>query len=394
MNIAINAMPIDAYGGLTYLQEVLPRLDALENGYRWFVYARPATVAKLSFPARRVVFRPVPFHLGRPGRLLIEQLWLPRLFEADGIDVVYTATNVDLFLARQPTVIEIRNLEPFLHQQFPNSFPQRWRCRVLAALSRLSLQTATRIMCVSEFARDVALPPQHPCRHKATVIPHGCDPARCEAAARPVGAPPRYLFTSGRMAGYANLLTLIEAYAICRQLGVTEPLVIAGGPHDAGYERRVLRQIHRLGLEPHVRRLGYVPHKEFLGWLRHSSLFVFPSLLEACPNTLLEAMACGQAIVASRTPAAVELAGEAAEWCSGTDAASMAAAIVRVLREPGRLEWLRQRAKEQVRKFPWESSIQRLCELIESTKSMGRLGRPVPLLRESGQPSVAMQKQP
>ena len=46
------------------------------------------------------------------------------------------------------------------------------------------------------------------------------------------------------------------------------------------------------------------------GWLRQMDIFVLPSLSEALSNSLMEAMACGCAVVASRVGGNVELVQE------------------------------------------------------------------------------------
>lgn len=388
MRVGINALPIYGYGGLTYLKNLLPVLDARQDEHRWYVYGRRVTLDQIRFPARKIVFRQVASSGGLLGRVLREQLWLPWLFERDRIDVVYTANNVDLFLARQPTVIAIRNVEPFLHTAYFNSFPQRLRCRLLGWLSGWSLRTSDGIVCVSRFAARVAASRASGATEKMVVVYHGCKRPAWPPA-RPARAPLRYLFSSARMAGYANLLTLVEAYGYCRRLGVVEPLFIAGGDHDQGYRRRVEERMRQLELEGSVHLLGYLSHDEFLQWVAHCQVFIFPSLLEACPNTLLEAMASGCAIVASDTEPARELAREAVCWCDGTSPESMASAILRVLRDPAYAAGLAWKALQQSRQFHWASTAEQLVRVLERVHQ-GRVGvpeAPVPVAPGTVNPS-------
>jgi glycosyltransferase involved in cell wall biosynthesis len=365
MRIAINAMPSSWYGSLTYLQNLLPALDRLGDRHLWFVYGRPATLERIRFPSARVVFREVR-SVGRvAGRVLMEQIGLPFLFRKDGIELAYTANNVDLFLAPRPRVIAIRYTEPFVHRHFENDFSRRLRCALLGRLSRLSLGSSDGIICVSDYARHVALAGRMQDTEKTTVIHHGVGGVFTSGRPRPGWAPPEFLFTSAKMVGYSNLRVLIEAYRSCRDRGLRLPLLVAGGSHDRRYEKNVRRQVRDLGLAEDVVFLGYIDPQAMADAMANATVFVFSSLLEACPNTLLEALACGAAVVASETEPSREVAGESVVWCHGQDPLSMADAIGRVARDAGLRRSLAAAAQQQASRYSWERTAERLVEALE-----------------------------
>ena len=109
-------------------------------------------------------------------------------------------------------------------------------------------------------------------------------------------------------------MNLVEAYRQCRDRGLRAPLFVAGGGHDRSYERQLKNRIRKLDLVNNVRFLGYVDSGSMEAGMANARVFVFSSLLEACPNTLLEAMGCGAAIVASATEPNKEVAGQAVAW--------------------------------------------------------------------------------
>jgi glycosyltransferase involved in cell wall biosynthesis len=367
MNIAINAMPSSGYGGVTYLLNMLPALDERDDGHAWFVYGRPATLEKVRFPARNVKFREVPTRGGIAGRLLSEQLRLPALMRSDRIDLVYTANNTDLFFAPRPRVIAIRYTEPFVYRDFFNSRAKQLRCQALKLLTRISLRTSDHVVCVSDYARRIAMGDSASRLSKATVIHHGLGELFSPSLSRPDWAPKEYLFTAAKMIGYSNLLILMEAYGKCRDRGLEQPLFIAGGPHDAGYERALRRRIEQLNLADHVVFLGYLDQGSMAAGMANARIFIFSSLLEACPNTLLEALGCGAAIVASETEPNREVAGEAVAWCDGRDAGGMANAILRVARDDAYRGTLKAKAWEQAAQYPWEKTAESLVRVLEQT---------------------------
>lgn len=368
MKIAINAMPSSGYGGITYLRHILPALDRRDDPHEWFVYGRRATLERIGFAARKIRFREVAPKGGVAGRLLAEQIGLPARMRADGIDIVYTANNPDLFLAPRPRVIAIRYTEPFLYNEFYNSFPKKLRCAALRWLTSLSLRTADHILCVSDYARRVAGAGRPPLVEKTSVVHHGLGEPFRPGRPAPPWAGGGFLFASAKMIGYSNLHRLAEAYAICRRRGLREPLLVAGGPHDARYERALKRLVAELGLSESMRFLGYVDAETMAGAMANARVFIFSSLLEACPNTLIEAMGCGAAIVASDTEPNREVAGDAVLWCNGRSAEAMAEAILAAARSEALGAALRERALRQAAQFSWDRTAARLVEVLERVR--------------------------
>ncbi len=96
--------------------------------------------------------------------------------------------------------------------------------------------------------------------------------------------------------------TLIAAAAlVIGQRPDTEFLVVGGGPLDASLKR----DVERRGLGAQVQFLG--ERSDVPALLASGDLFVLPSRSEASPNGVLEAMAAGLPVVASRVGGLPEL---------------------------------------------------------------------------------------
>ena len=366
MRIAINAMPSSGYGGITYLRQLLPVLDRRQDDHQWLVYGRAQTIEQIRFDTSKVLFREMGPAGGMLGRLLWEQGALPAILRRDGVDLVFTANNTDLFFAPRPRVIAIRYTEPFVYREFYNSFSKRVRCIALKWLSLASLRSCNEVVFVSEYARRLAFEGRELQWKRSTVIRHGVGEPFRPSCERPSTLPPEFLFTSAKMIGYSNLAALVEAYALCRRRGVKAPLLIAGGPHDESYEAEVRGSISRLALDDSVRLLGYIGPRLMAALYAHSSVFIFSSLLEACPNTLIEALACGAAIVAAPTEPNREVAADAVFWFQGNSPLQIADAIERVYTDPQLAAGMRRRALERADRFSWQETADRLVETLEA----------------------------
>jgi glycosyltransferase involved in cell wall biosynthesis len=170
---------------------------------------------------------------------------------------------------------------------------------------------------------------------RLAVETHGVDPRRCSvvpnyvdtdllrpaATPRPVGSRPNVLFL-GRLESQKNPLALVDAMA-----GVDATLTVVG---NGGLQDALALRARSAGVE--ARFLGNVQHTELPSIFAASDVFVLPSLFEGHPKALLEAMSCGLPVIGADAPGIREVLrdGETGLLC-GTDAASIRAAIMRVL---------------------------------------------------------------
>ena len=100
--------------------------------------------------------------------------------------------------------------------------------------------------------------------------------------------------------------------------------------------------------------LGYVPTADLPALYSLADVFVFPSKYEGFGLPILEAMACGTPVIAANTSSLPEVVGDAGLLVSPDDPQELAAAIQRVLTEPGLATTLRERGLARARQFTWE----------------------------------------
>jgi glycosyltransferase involved in cell wall biosynthesis len=180
-----------------------------------------------------------------------------------------------------------------------------------------------------------------------------CDPAVRREARRRLALPEGFLVVSiGRLSAEKNLSTLIEAWPlVLRRFPAAHLALVGDGGTFRSVEAELRQQVARMGLEGCVRFTGRVA--DVLGFLLASDVFVLPSSTEGMSNALLEAMAAGVAIVATRIPGncAVIAHGEQGLLVEPRDPHALAEAIVQLLAFPERASQLaraaRQRAEER-----------------------------------------------
>jgi glycosyltransferase involved in cell wall biosynthesis len=106
-----------------------------------------------------------------------------------------------------------------------------------------------------------------------------------------------FVLTVGRLGKEKGYDLLIRAFAMAKAAQAGWRLVILGeGPERSNLERLA----GNLGIGDAVLMPGIV--QEPTEWMRQAAFFVLPSRYEGFPNALLEAMACGCAVIAADCP--------------------------------------------------------------------------------------------
>ncbi|MDO8648793.1 MAG: glycosyltransferase family 1 protein [Candidatus Peregrinibacteria bacterium] len=381
MRIALTLLSGIGYGGATYFRNLLPTLAAIDqrNEYHCFVPDRHPLIASLR--VSNVHFHEVVRErTSALERFRFEQLALPRELRRLRIDLLYTAKNVAVFRAPCPQIIAIRNMEPFMYREFENTWLLDVQSRVKWELTKRSIVRAAGIVAVSQAVRDAVVERFPDTAQEISVVYNGTPAVSLRATegsevisshdARDRHVPLRcarddspFLLSASKFVAYANQLVLVEAYArLVVQRPNAPPIWFAGGIHDARYFRRVQLRVSELQLTDRIRFLGLVPQGELHRLMRRATMFVFPSMCEACPHTLLEGMACGVPIAASDAPPMPELCGPAAAYFDPRNPEDIAATIERLLDDATLRNRLVATGAERIHEFTWERTARGLVE--------------------------------
>lgn len=201
-------------------------------------------------------------------------------------------------------------------------------------LRRLVSPFIDRIVPVSRDLRgwliDVVGLPQR----KLVLIDNGVDTERFRpATARETNRDAFVIGTVGRLQDVKDQATLIKAFALLRAMLPDEELrlVLVG---DGPLRPQLEAQVRAEGLEAIVEFAG--PRSDVETAMRGFSLFALTSIAEGTPVTLLEAMACGLPVVATRVGGIPDLVqdGVAGTLVPARDPQALAQAFAAYVRDP------------------------------------------------------------
>jgi glycosyltransferase involved in cell wall biosynthesis len=202
--------------------------------------------------------------------------------------------------------------------------PPHWR-----RLARWSHRLADRVVVNSRAALEEERRAGAPA-DTTTYIPNGVDVAEEGPPARAaLGLPEGFLVVAvGQLSEIKGHRYLIEAWPEVVRAHPAARLVLVGdGPRGPALQE----QARRLGVDGSVFFLGFRPDGR--RYAAAADVFVQPSLTEGMPNAVLEAMAAGRPVIATRVGGVPELItdGETGRLVPPADPAALAAAIASLL---------------------------------------------------------------
>lgn len=302
---------------------------------------------------------------GKPAvRILWEQMVLPAL--AARLDVLHCPVNVLPLSAPCPAVLTIHDLT-FL--RYPERFrPERQR--YLAALTRVSAKRARRIMTDSANTKaDVTelfdVPPE-----RIEVVYPGLDDAvfhpfpedELTEFRRRKGLPETFILYVGTLEPRKNVASLVRAFALLSERGVSEVPLVIGGGRGWMYDE-IFAEVERSGQSDQVVFPGYIPPEELAQWYAAATVFVYPSLYEGFGLPALEAMACGTPVIVSNTSSLPEVVGDAGIQVDPLRTDELAEALVEVLQSKAKREQMAQAGLLQAASFTWNKAAQQLMQI-------------------------------
>jgi glycosyltransferase involved in cell wall biosynthesis len=170
----------------------------------------------------------------------------------------------------------------------------------------------------------------------------------------------RIILYVGNLKASKGALDLVEA---ARQLITPSPdhpliVLVGGGPAQGALEEAIRRH----DLAEHVRLAGPQPHGEIPLWIASADLLCLPSHNEGCPNVVLEALACGRPVVASRVGAVPEFVdGDSGAVVPPREPEQLAAALAAVVSR----EWDAAALRARVLPLSWEENARALAGALE-----------------------------
>lgn len=292
-----------------------------------------------------------------PVRVVWEHLVQPWTLHQINADLVHEPVFIGPLFSTCPTVITIHDLS-FI--RLPHLFRPANRL-YLTVMTRLSARRARRLIAVSAHTAAESVKLLGVSMERIDVIYHGVDSIfrplpddEIEAFRQKRGLPERFILCVGTLEPRKNHTRLIEAFA--RIYDGKSKLVLIGG--KGWLYDELFAKIEALELNKAVIFQGYVANEDLPLWYNAATVFAYPSLYEGFGMPILEAQACGTAVMTSTAPPLPETAGEAALLANPHDVEEMATKLNRLLTDKPLRHELEKRGVAHAHQFTWTRTAQ------------------------------------
>jgi glycosyltransferase involved in cell wall biosynthesis len=235
---------------------------------------------------------------------------------------------------------------------------------LIKPLVRRVWRQAARVIAVSDGLRELALRTWP--EGRIEVVPNGVDIERFRPAEMPTvrDGGTLVVVAVARLVEIKGLQHLIAALArIPADMRSQIRLRLCGtGP----YEGELRRQVREAGLDAQVEFAGLVPYERIPEEFQGADMFALPSLQEGLPLSLLEAMACGLPVMASRVGGvpAVICDGENGFLIPAGDVEKVSKAIVQLASDSILRARVSKAARHTAQSWSWDSIWERYEALL------------------------------
>lgn len=318
-------------------------------------YIRELDRALSAHPPKRL---DVQFVYGPPGvprrghvtqflNLALDLLWLHVLLPLYAISrraaLIHAPVNWAPWFSPARTIVTVQDLS---FERMPDAYPRGFGAYA-RLFARRSARAANLVLATSQSTADDLTQLYGVPSDRIEVVPIGVHPGPPANAG--LTREPFVLYV-GEFEPRKRVPALIEGHRryFAEHGSGAYRLVLAGG---GGAEEERVRSLAGEG----SKLTGFVSDAELLDLYRRASLLVMPSAYEGFGLPVAEAMANGCPVLVADNSALTEVGGDAAYVLDDPSPDGIAAALGRILAEPGSLTVRGQRAQAESARFGWDT---------------------------------------
>lgn len=365
MIVGIDINILNRGGGIaTYISQLLTNLKDLgqENEYKLYYNS----FRKITMPVDTDFFH--VFASRFPSRVL-QFAWTSLRFPPiewciGNVDVFHSTAHSPIYAYSPPAkrwIVTVHDLFTF-----KLNYSREIQANELKILKIIDKE-ASRVIAVSHSTRNDLIEIMPSLASRTVVIHEGVDEKFFGAEApqqtlEKYGIKNPYILYVGAGDAHKNLIRLINVYK--RIANVFPHFLVLAGKITERY-RPAIKHVEELKLGGRVIFTDSVAQDDIPAIYKGADLFVLPSLYEGFGLVLLEAMACGTPVVASKTSSIPEVIGDSGEFFDPYDEDSMYDACLKVLSDIERRQKMKLLGLKRVRQFTWRNMTEKTLKVYE-----------------------------
>ena len=309
-----------------------------------------------------------------------------------GFGMAYVMRGVLLLICHRPQVLYLslpKNMGAFLRAVPLISLGKWLGCRVCGELAgarfsflehpglrrMIGMHALRRLASIRFLGASVASVYSSCQFNHVVVFPNGieCSASPAEYAVRARRKPLELLYV-GALNRSKGVASLVRSVVECHRASCPVHLTLVGEWAAAGFQQEIERLILAMGIRPLVTFAGPVMGDEKWDYYRRAALLVHPTEWDGQPLTILEAMAMGLGIIASRVGAIPDTVDEGVNGTllADTSPQTIASAIQNYVDNPDKLEGIMRANRSRYETFyTLETYLNHMEGWMESLRSHG-----------------------
>ncbi|MEW6455369.1 MAG: glycosyltransferase family 1 protein [Acidobacteriota bacterium] len=365
MRIAYDVRPLikKETGVGVYLKNLLENLAEIDKENEYYLFSGSV---KDRFPEEKIPeFSKYKLVDVRISVNALNYLWnnlsFPKidLFFKEKIDVCHSPTPL-IIPTKGKKVITVHDLF-FLEKP---EWCEREIKRDYAKKIKKSIKISDGIITPSYFTKKDVLERFEILEKKIRVIHHGVNKIFTEfipdeeinSVKSKYNLPKNFILFVGNLEKRKNIINLLKAFSlVCRKINDLSLLLIGDG---RAHKKEIIYEVNKLKINEKVSLIGYVKQDELPSFYKLCLAFVFPSLWEGFGLPLLEAIASGVPVAASKTTSIPEVAENSALYFDSNDIEDMAEKLEKILTDIDLRRELIKQGKDTVKKFSWKRAAE------------------------------------
>ncbi len=350
---------ISSAGGVRrYTRALFGAIAAMADGPEVIAIGSPGG---LSLPLN-VVAGPAPS--GIPTNLGWTLWSIPVGSRSAALDVYHAPAYTCPWWGVPPTVVTIHDCS---YERCPEWYPHR-RDRFRRLFYRYSAVMADSIITDSEFSKREISSAYDIEPDRIVVIPLAATncftPATTESS--PVNGVEPYVLHVGDLHPRRDVSMALNVVARVRQLSGGENLRLVIVGVDRGHRSVLDRVAAAAGVSHAVEYYENVSDEKLVGFYRGATALVYTSRYEGFGLPLVEAMACGTAVLATDNGPTGEVVGDAAELVEPRDETGLADALYRLVVDQAHREHCARAGLSRAARFSWERAAQQTVNVYKN----------------------------
>jgi glycosyltransferase involved in cell wall biosynthesis len=289
------------------------------------------------------------------------------------VDVLHAPAYTAPIGLRTPVVVTVHDVS---YERHPEWYPYR-RDGLRRAFYRASARAAAQVLTDSTFSQSEIHAAYGIPLDRISIVPLGVVPRFGDSedgdgprdvvashGGPPVAAP--FVLHVGDLHARRNLGVVLDAVlALRRRGGAAARLTLVLAGTDRGLLAQLQARAEAAGSAPALTVLGVVSDARLEALYRQATALVYPSLYEGFGLPVLEAMARGTPVLASRAASMPEVLGEAGMLIDPVDVHAWIDALAEVIGSPDRRAAMKAAGMARAAGFTWERTARATLDVYQ-----------------------------